>query len=382
MPYDFDAIVVGGGAGGGTCAAACAWAGQNVLLVERGFRAAKPSAHDERSTLIEKQPYDDRSIRMNGAPKRLYVGSTLGGGTTLYGAALVRPSRDDFQPGRHYGNRLPREIWDWPIGYDDLESFYSEAERLYGVAGSAADDFGPLGKPTQGFPGEPLPLAPINGRLMAASRARGFRPFRLPLAIDVDRCLRCATCAGYICPTGARKSAAEVADGTSAAGAPLTVLTGVEAECLTNIPGGRFDTIHLRDRSSGQRITYRARRYVIAAGAIGSPALLVRSGFDGPLVGRNYMYHLSPVVAGIFAARAGGETTLSSRSRSPTFTSEATRTSTRWGSFNLCRSRAHCYSPRPHRSGCRVLLGGYSAGICCRWPGSSRTCPTRRIACF
>jgi choline dehydrogenase-like flavoprotein len=200
-------------------------------------------------------------------------------------------------------------MWDWPIGYDDLEPFYDQAEQFYGVAGSAADDFGPLGKPPGRFPGEPLPLAPINGRLIAANVARGLRPFRLPLAIDKCRCLSCPTCAGFLCPTGARKSSAAVVDAAAAAGAPLSVVTGTEAESLTSGPAGNFDTIHLRDRTNGQRLTYRARRYVIAAGAIGSPALLLRSGFDGPLVGRNYMYHLSPVVVGIFTKRTGGDTT-------------------------------------------------------------------------
>jgi choline dehydrogenase-like flavoprotein len=309
MPYDFDAIVVGGGAGGGTFAAACARAGKNVLLVDRGFRAGRPAAHDERSTLIDKKPYDDRFVRVNGVPRKLYVGGVLGGGTALYGGALLRPSRDDFQPGRHYGNRLPRETWDWPIDYDDLDPFYAEAEQLYGVAGSVADDFGPLGKPDRGFPKEPLPLAPINNRLIATNRARGLRPFRLPLAIDSTRCQRCAHCAGFVCPTGARTSSDQVVDAEVSTGARLTVISGTEVECLTNGPARRFDTVELRDRSSGQRQTYRARCYIIAAGAIGSPALLFRSGFDGPLIGRNYMYHLSPVVAGVFSTRTGGDAT-------------------------------------------------------------------------
>jgi choline dehydrogenase-like flavoprotein len=52
---------------------------------------------------------------------------------------------------------------------------------------------------------------------------------------------------------------------------------------------------------------YRARRYVLAAGAIGSPLLLLRSGVDHSLIGRNYMMHLSPIVVGIFARRLGAD---------------------------------------------------------------------------
>lgn len=85
-----------------------------------------------------------------------------------------------------------RAIWDWPISYADLEPHYTEAERLYGVAGRGEDDFAPLQRPAAGYPGEPLPLHPLNQRLMAANRVHGLHPFRLPLAIDSSRCLHAA----------------------------------------------------------------------------------------------------------------------------------------------------------------------------------------------
>src|SRR5262249_23764980 len=144
--------------------------------------------HDEKAMLIEKKPYDDRPVRLNGNIRRLYMGSVLGGGTALYGAALMRPSKDDFHPGRHYGNRIPRPVWDWPINYCDLEIHYSEAERLYGVSGSREDEFGPLEKPRGAYPAESIPVKPINQMLMERNQAKGLRPFRLPLAIDFERC--------------------------------------------------------------------------------------------------------------------------------------------------------------------------------------------------
>ena len=93
-----------------------------------------------KAMLIDKEPYDDRKIDVNGSARRLYMGGVLGGSTALYGAALMRPSRDDFHPGKSYGDRLPRPQWDWPISYEDLEPYYSEAERLYTVSGCNNDD--------------------------------------------------------------------------------------------------------------------------------------------------------------------------------------------------------------------------------------------------
>jgi choline dehydrogenase-like flavoprotein len=310
MPYDCDVLVVGSGAGGATLASACARAGKSVLLLERGRRYEPGgNADNEQAMLIDKKPYDDRRVEVNGSAKQLYMGGVLGGGTTLYGAALLRPSRDDFHPGRSYGDRIPRAIWDWPISYDTLEPFYTEAEKLFHVSGCGDEDFDPLQKPRHGFHNEPLPLHPINKRLMAANRARGLHPFRLPLAIDSARCLRCPTCAGYVCPNGSRRSSAQLVDQAVGDGRPLRALTNVEVEGLAVGAGGNLAGARLLNRATGERTVCRARRYVLAAGAIGSPMLLLKSGLDGPLVGRNYMAHVSPIVIGIFPKRTGADTT-------------------------------------------------------------------------
>lgn len=307
MDYDYDVIVVGGGAGGAMFAHACAQAGKSVLVLERGGRHAVGTPHDEKTDLIEKRPYDDREVAVNGKAKRLYMGGILGGGSSLYGAALVRPSEEDFHPGRYYGKRIPKSTWDWPITYADLEPHYTEVERLLGVAGCGDDDFGPLQKPAAGFPGEPLPLHPINERLISANRRRGLRPFQLPLAIDSSRCLRCALCAGLPCPTGARGSSAQLLDAAQARGLALTVQTRVEVEELAREPGTGATVVDVIDRTTGNRRRYRARRYALAAGAFASPLLLMRSGVEHSQLGRNYMMHICALVAGVYPKETDAE---------------------------------------------------------------------------
>jgi choline dehydrogenase-like flavoprotein len=87
------------------------------------------------------------------------------------------------------------------------------------------------------------------------------------------------------------------------------VLTNAEVECLTANGRGQFDGVRVRDRATGVRTVHRASAYVLAAGAIHSPALLLRSGAAHPLIGRHYMYHLSPIVAGVFPRKTGADTT-------------------------------------------------------------------------
>jgi choline dehydrogenase-like flavoprotein len=315
MAFDCDVSVVGSGAGGATFAYACASRGKSVVIWERGRRATTEGRPlDERTNLIDKEPYDNRAVEVNGLPKRLYIGGVLGGGTALYGGALLRPSRQDFHPGIYYGSRIPRAIWDWPIFYDTLDPYYSEAERLYEVSGNDKEDFGPLQKPYNGFPNRPLPLHPINARLIMANQAVGLRPFRLPLAIDPKICLRCHACAGYVCPTGARRSSAQLLDRALSAGWPLSVRTNIDVERLELGKNGQVAGVCGIDRQTGERVVCRARRYVLAAGAIGSPLLLLRSDLGrnggGPnVLGRNYQVHLSPIVIGFFSKPTGADET-------------------------------------------------------------------------
>jgi choline dehydrogenase-like flavoprotein len=308
MPSDFDVIVIGSGAGGAAFAHQLSAAGKRVLVVERGTRPdTNRTAAAERETLIEKQPYDDRLIEVNDSALRLYMGGVLGGGTSLYGAALLRPADDDFHPGKYYAARLPRELWDWPIGYEELRPFYDQAEEMFALAGTRDEEFSPLNPPRR-LSADVIPMAFANQKLMAASRAGGLRPFRLPLAIDASRCARCDMCAGFLCPHGARRSAAQVLD-AAVAGGNVTIRINTEVERLTTRGDGQIDGVVLRARGGQRREFLRARCYVLAAGAIGSPAILLRSGIDGPHVGRHYMMHYSPIAAGIFARSTGAGNT-------------------------------------------------------------------------
>jgi choline dehydrogenase-like flavoprotein len=306
MPYDFDVIVIGSGAGGGSFAYACAQSGKRVLLVEKGQRySLNGQLPSEQEMLIEKRPYDDQLVRLNETPRRLYAGGVLGGGTALYGAALMRPSAEDFRPGRYYGRRLPHALWDWPISYEALEPYYTEAEKLYGVAGAPEDDFGPLRKPSGGYPRRPAAVKPINRLIVSANQKRGLKPFRLPLGIDFRSCLECSACPGHICPNGSRSSSAHLLDRAINDGLPLHVMTGVQAEQFHTGANGNIDGVCLLDRSTRQQFVYRAQRYALAGGAIGSAALLLRSGMAGRWIGRNYMTHFCPIAFGFFPRQTG-----------------------------------------------------------------------------
>lgn len=350
MEYDFDIVVIGSGAGGGTLASACAAAGKSVLVIERGADVG-PSGmpHDERRTLIEKVPYDDRVIQLDDRASKLYMGGVVGGGTAVYGGALVRPKPEDFEPGRYYGSRIPRAIHNWPIEFQELAEFFPAAEQLYHVNNvdnvhlphdevrrlsepndgkSVADSNGlesrrltangtiadttmtQIGSDVQeSLQQKPLPLAAINRKLIGAAWKSGLNPYRLPLAIDSSRCLRCDHCAGFTCPTGARRSSAQLIEGSQSRGESLTLLKNSEVRRLKRGHQSRIEGIEVLHRDTNVISTFRARRYVLAAGAIGSASILLRSGFTHPLIGRNFMMHYSPIAVGLFLNRTEADRT-------------------------------------------------------------------------
>ncbi len=84
------------------------------------------------------------AIRRPRRPGETRTGRTLhphtnywvGGNTKFYGAALFRLRREDFGELRHHGGVSPA----WPIRYDELEPYYTEAEHLYQVHGERGVD--------------------------------------------------------------------------------------------------------------------------------------------------------------------------------------------------------------------------------------------------
>ncbi|MEM9354404.1 MAG: GMC family oxidoreductase [Planctomycetota bacterium] len=316
MELDFDAIVIGSGAGGASFAHACAQAGKSVLVIERGRRTAAVlesypgGPHDERATLLDKRPYDDRIVYVNEAPARLYMGGVVGGSTSVYGALMLRPAPCDFEPGAQYGDRLDRALWQWPFSYDDLRPHYDRAEQLFKLTWHRGeqenDGYDPLHPPGDQLFGSVLPLAPINQKLIAANQRAGLKPFQLPLAIDTGKCELCDACAGFLCPHDARRSSAHVLDETAG---PVRLMDNAEVDRLETNRDGSVDAVVVRDRNNQQTHRFRAQRYALAAGAIGSTALMLKSGIDGPNVGRNYMLHYSPLAVGFFPAATGADET-------------------------------------------------------------------------
>jgi choline dehydrogenase-like flavoprotein len=202
----------------------------------------------------------------------------VGGATKLYGAALCRLRPADFGRVAHMDGESPA----WPLGYAGFEPWYAKAEWLYQVHGLRGED------PTEGawsaeYLWPPVTHEPVIAQLAQELTRAGYQPFHTPTGVLSE----------------------EPADADVIAVRPLlgmlnvTLLTDAEVTCLQTDARGRSVTGVVVNRGGCQEV-YRGGIVVLAAGAVNSARILLRSASDahpGGLangsgqVGRNLMCH-------------------------------------------------------------------------------------------
>jgi len=130
----YDVIIIGTGAGGGTLAWRLAPSGKRILLLERGDYVPREKENWSTRAVNVEARYQTKEawLDRNGKELHPHTNYCVGGNTKFYGAALFRFRKEDFGEIRHHGGISPA----WPIAYEDMEPYYTEAERLYQVHGA------------------------------------------------------------------------------------------------------------------------------------------------------------------------------------------------------------------------------------------------------
>ncbi len=313
MAEDFDVIVIGTGAGGGTLAHTIAPSGKRILLLERGTFLTRELVNWNPAPVFVDGRYisPDTWYDGDGTPFQPQVHYFVGGATKMYGAALYRLRPEDFGELAHADGISPA----WPVSYDELEPWYTKAEWLYQVHGVHGAD------PTEGsysrqYPWPPVSHEPRIQQISDALSAGGYHPFPAPCGILLDEadrpashCIRCATCDGYPCLVHAKADADIIAVRPLLDLPNVTLVTGAEVVRLETDKAGQRVTGVVVDRGGdGKEEVYRGDIVVLAAGAVNTAKILLRSASDAhpaglangsDQVGRNYMYHNSKAAVAI-----------------------------------------------------------------------------------
>ena len=168
----YDVIVIGSGAGGGTLAHRLAPSGKRILLLERGDWLPREPQNWLAEEVFEAGRYmsQDSWLDGNGKPFQPQVHYYVGGATKLYGAALYRLRAEDFGELRHYDGISPA----WPISYEQMEPYYTQAEQLYQVHGARGED------PTEPPASAPYPHPAVSHEPRIAQLAEDLAADRPP----------------------------------------------------------------------------------------------------------------------------------------------------------------------------------------------------------
>ncbi len=134
----YDVIIIGTGAGGGTLAYKLAPTGKKILILERGDYV--PREKDNWRS-ARRQPRGQVPDQRNVARQRRQASSirtrtTMSAATRNSTARRCSVCAKKTSARSHHGGVSPA----WPISYDDLEPYYTEAERLYHVHGKRGED--------------------------------------------------------------------------------------------------------------------------------------------------------------------------------------------------------------------------------------------------
>lgn len=306
----WDVVIIGAGMGGGLAGRRLAERGLSVLFVEKGpagypmeQQGLADTIADPRARLLRGSWPKPVEARLDGVATRFFgpLGCTVGGSSAFYAAALERPERHDLDDSA----AIPHPTGGWPVGYDAFRPYFDEASDLLHLCGTPD----PLSREPAGALKEPPPLSEVDRQLMEAMRESGLHPYRLHLAVRDPQ--TCRQCLGFKCARGCKM------DGRSAGVVPALetgragLLTGCDVREILD-DGNRVTG--LRVRRDEEEHVLRADTYLLAAGAFGSPRLLLLSRARHPggcanssgWVGRGLTFHLNEFVL-IWPRRTGAD---------------------------------------------------------------------------
>ncbi len=294
---EVDFIVIGSGAAGGIMAKQLAVAGFSVVVLEQGGWGKYGHEQDyTKDELLNRNPspedrlMSDRTRQRNTfrrttndetRPGTHGYGCVVGGGTVTYGGSSWRHLPWEFNEASTEGTIAGTGVADWPITYDELEPYYTQAEWEMGIAGQRVDTpyLAPMSKD---YPVPPVPEKASGALFKIAAKKLGLTVVPGPLALisrgymGRSACVNCGMCSGYGCHVSARSSSAVTMLPIAVATNNCEIRANSYVREITVDGRGRVNGAVYFDKQK-REVTQKAKAVVLSANASESARLLLLS---------------------------------------------------------------------------------------------------------
>ncbi len=283
------------------------------------LRKLAPGETDASTYMVQSGPYVTDAVY-----------TRVFGGTTMHWEAKTpRMLPDDFKVRTLFGQGC-----DWPLSYDDLEPDYQLAEREIGVSADVEDQsyLGVTFPKDYVYPMKGLPLSYLDQKVgeridgtsvdlygksysfkvrpfpqgrngvpnPAYDGGKGFTPVGAVSTHQIEEGERCQgnTNCVPLCPVQARYHSGKTLAKAFMTGRVRLMVRAVASKVVIDPGNGRVQALEVKVyRGTGSAdydtVTVKGKLFVLAAGAVENPRLLLSSGLrsSSGLVGRNLMDH-------------------------------------------------------------------------------------------
>jgi len=270
-----DFCIVGSGAGGAVAAAMLATKGHRVIIVEEG-----PFRYQKDFHMLESEAYPDlyqesASRKTKDQAIHIFQGRSVGGSTTVNWASCFRTPEMTL---RHWESRFGVK----GLGSEALSPWFERVEKEFSIA--------------------PWEVSPNANNLMLA---RGLDVLGLKwqsIHRNVKACRNLGYC-GLGCPVNAKQSTlvTKIPEALEAGAQLISELKALKFQFKGDQIKELIAVPLVKNIEKNITVSIRAKHYLLAAGSIGSPAVLLRSEAPDPqnLIGKRTFIHPVNVSAGL-----------------------------------------------------------------------------------
>ena len=279
MKYDVDVAIIGTGAGGGIAAEILSHAGLRVLMVEEGPHWTRENFHMRESESYPNLYQESAGRKTKDKGINILQGRSVGGSTTVNWTTSLRTPGETLA---HWRERFGLHEYTDAM----LLPWFERVEARLNI------------KPWIVPPNE------NNAVLERGAAALNIPTKRIPR--NVKGCWNLGYC-DMGCPTNAKQSML-ITTIPSAMSKGAILLPRTRAERFVADTSGRITRLECVEmdergnRPTSNAITIHAKHFIAAGGAIGTPALLLRSGLPDPYnrIGKRTFLHPTVLSAALF----------------------------------------------------------------------------------